>query len=278
MCLIIYTKSGNIPKKHLKHALYTNDDGWGYMFHDGKELIVRKGMTPKEFWNQWVADYHLRQKTRVLFHARIGTHGTVTEANCHPFKVGKKKLYMMHNGIITQHNDPHRLKNDTRMFIEEIVEGLPNNWMEFDSIKKIIAHYVGYSKLAFMDGRGKVLIINKKLGTEDNGIWYSHHNYKPWGFGIQAKPKGAYFKEKEKELEEDPVLETEEDVEAAIEAEIAKEEAEYWKEWDLKKEEKEIKLPVIDMAHAMALPSPSFGSFKPKKPKCTVANCNLQHG
>ena len=72
MCLIIYSPDGHIPRKHLKRGLESNPDGWGYMYAEAGEIVIRKGMTPKEFWAVWKVD---RPAGPVVWHARIGTHG-----------------------------------------------------------------------------------------------------------------------------------------------------------------------------------------------------------
>jgi hypothetical protein len=178
--MIIYTPDGNIPKGHLKRSLQANADGWGYIFiGNDRKAIIRKGLDTPDFWSAWIKDNKARQGKPLLFHSRFMTHGLYDVSNCHPFRIGRRKLWVMHNGIIADHADVKAEKSDTRMFIKDILEELPGNWLENDPIRALVAGYIGDSKLAFMDGHGEVTIINEHLGIWDNKRWYSNSGYLP---------------------------------------------------------------------------------------------------
>lgn len=175
MCIIIYSPTGSIPKKHLQRGLTVNPDGWGIMYPCDGQLVIRKGMTRQEFWAAW--------KTRpanvpVVFHARIGTHGTRGIENCHPFVV-RHDLAVAHNGVIHHHADVNSPLSDTRLFVRDMVQRLPHNFLEYQPIRRLLANYIGHSKLVFMDEDGDVDIINEGLGHWSNKRWYSNNSYQP---------------------------------------------------------------------------------------------------
>lgn len=196
MCLIIYTTDGNIPKSHLKRGLIANPDGWGYMYVDKRgKMHVHKGMKSKDFWKSWREEMTNRQGNKLLFHSRIMTHGIKALSSCHPFRIGKQDLYMMHNGIISEHAEYNSEKSDTQLFIRDIVEGLPHNWLSNELFVRLVSGYIGFSKLAFMDGHGNVRILNTDQGEWSRKRWYSNDSFKPsvadkWGYNV----KGEYIK------------------------------------------------------------------------------------
>lgn len=177
MCIIIYSPTGKIPKKQLTRSLTVNPDGWGFMFARNGQLIVRKGMASRHFWKAWREE---APTGPVVFHARIGTQGTRSEKNCHPFHVPNHEgVAVCHNGIIRQHCEKDSPANDTQLFNWEILAQLPPNFLDNEGIAALIADYVGYSKLVFMDANGRVDIINERFGLWSNGRWYSNKSYLP---------------------------------------------------------------------------------------------------
>lgn len=196
MCLIIHAPTGTIPKNHLKTALTNNPDGWGYMFLGDRGMVIRRGLWAASFWKHWKKDKKRAQGRDVLFHARFATHGTKSIANTHPFRVGGRKLWMMHNGVLDAHGDDEKDLSDTRHFMKTVLSPLPGNWLDNGAIRQLLAEYCVGSKLAFMDNRGQVTIINEGAGVVDNGRWYSNAGYKPYdyqstGMGFKAAPGWA---------------------------------------------------------------------------------------
>lgn len=182
MCIIIYSPDGHIPAHHLRRSLEANPHGWGLMVHDGDCVVVEKGMMPEEFWPIW----ETRPPGPVVFHARITSHGATDLDNCHPFEVPGHDLYMAHNGIIHECARKDTKLSDTRRFVRDILTELPVGFLECEAHRRLIAKFVGHSKLVFMDGDGKVTIINPELGhwyrPHHKGRmkrWYSNESYLP---------------------------------------------------------------------------------------------------
>lgn len=179
MCVIIYSPNGVIPNAHLSQSLSCNPDGWGYTFYSAKQkrVIARHGMTPAEFWKAWQADAKARKGRPTVFHSRIGTSGTKTTDNCHPFPIDNHDLWLFHNGIIHGYGDDK--VNDTRQFIDAVLVGLPRRWLECESIQLLVEAAIGYSKLVLMDAKGNVTVLNEHLGHWADGRWHSNASYLP---------------------------------------------------------------------------------------------------
>ena len=182
MCIIIYSPDGHIPAHHLRRSLEANPHGWGLMVHDGERTVVAKGMVPEEFWPVW----ETRPPGPVVFHARITSHGTTDLDNCHPFEVPGHDLHMAHNGIIHECARKDTKLSDTRRFVRDILTELPVGFLESEAHLRLIAKFVGHSKLVFMSGEGKVTIVNAELGhwyrPHHKGRmkrWYSNESYLP---------------------------------------------------------------------------------------------------
>jgi len=106
---------------------------------------------------------------------RIKTHGPVNLDNTHPFWVNEETV-MMHNGILTMMPDDKE-KSDTRIFIEEVLADLSNNWLDNAYITSMIEDSVGWSKFAFLTTDKSMLqqvyIINEDQGDIIDGMWFS---------------------------------------------------------------------------------------------------------
>lgn len=182
MCIAI-AKPGDalIPKETLETCFEANPDGAGYMFANkrNKEIVIKKGFfTFEDFWKEYQKD----QYRKCAIHFRIKTHGNTDEDNCHPFSVNKS-LAFIHNGIINNVDSTFdKTKSDTWHFNEAILKELPENFLYHSAIKDLIAHFIGYSKLVFLNSKGDFEIINPHLGTWNEKVWYSNNSFK-------SKPK-----------------------------------------------------------------------------------------
>lgn len=176
MCIIIYTPDGKIPRKHLQRSLQTNPDGWGFMFVREQQIVVRKGMSVREFWKVWREE---QPSGPTVFHSRIGTQGSKSIKNCHPFVVPNHNVAVVHNGILNQHCDENNPINDTQLFVWDVLANLPENFLRNEGILTMLSDYIRYGKLVFISTTGKVTIINENLGVWSNGRWYSNRSYLP---------------------------------------------------------------------------------------------------
>lgn len=185
MCIAIYqpTDTEDISKDRLYRCRQENPDGMGMMWVEGGQIkFVKQLKRFGKFYRRYLKVRELG--IDVVLHFRIGTHGANDIENCHPFMV-KPGLAFCHNGIITQHTPakilnkeaPIDLRSDTRLFNEEVLQKLPDEWQKNPGILKMLSDYVGYSKLVIMDLES-VYLVNDCLGVWDKGVWYSNDSYR----------------------------------------------------------------------------------------------------
>jgi hypothetical protein len=185
MCLIIDKPEGtSVPELWLHNAVLNNDDGWGVMWAEGGKVRVEKGFREKGLkkWAGRLTEQH------ALIHCRLSTSGKKSVENCHPYPAGNG-VWMMHNGIISipsQNED----WSDTKHFVEYCVKPMLAKYPGMYGtplFEGLLSYFVGNgNKLAFMNGKGEVQIVNKKQGVEKEGMWLSN------SFGIMAPSKLFY--------------------------------------------------------------------------------------
>jgi hypothetical protein len=65
------------------------------------------------------------------------------------------------------------------MFNETILKMIPNNFLNNTAMIAMIKEYIGNgSKLAFLNTKHEITIINESAGVWDDGVWYSNSGYK----------------------------------------------------------------------------------------------------
>lgn len=175
MCIAILNLTGKIDRDILQRCWNANKDGAGMAYlQNGKIQIFKVLNSFESFWNAYD-----KRRDKVtgpfMLHFRIKTHGLTNLDNCHPFKLSHNSA-MCHNGIISNEATDGQL-SDTRLFIQNVINGLPKSWLKNQSIIRLIEGYIGYSKLIILEGN-KWHIINEDMGTWDDGNWFSNDSYK----------------------------------------------------------------------------------------------------
>ena len=182
MCIIVAIPQGKqVTKQTLKRCWDNNPHGGGFMYSNSNKVIVNKEMASfKKYWKAFTQAKE-NHDTSFVCHFRISTHGKINETNCHPFLVNKN-LGFAHNGIIYAAPKSDNF-SDTYMFNEAILKHLPNNFLTNTAHVSLISQYIGSgSKLAFLNTKGEITIINDKAGVWDDGVWYSNTGYKAMNY------------------------------------------------------------------------------------------------
>jgi len=201
MCIIIAkNKKMRLPKdSELEEAFNNNHDGAGFMYTDNGRVIIDKGYMglPK-----FMARYHylcrkydnFKDKCLVI-HCRIGTDGSNTAKNTHPYALTKsiRKLHkehtsaevgIAHNGIIsdykpTESEQRHDI-NDTQNFIRLYMYNRYRFDKEFYARKfeRELINDLSWSKFAILDKNDNLYTI----GTfqTDNNLQFSNDSYIPY--------------------------------------------------------------------------------------------------
>lgn len=179
MCIIAAIPQGvQISKSILKRCWENNPHGGGFMYSDGHKVIIEKEMSSfKKYWKRFYEAKQRYHESAFVAHFRISTHGKINETNCHPFYVNKN-LGFCHNGVIYAAPKSDNF-SDTYMFNQVILKNLPQNFLSNTAHVNLIEQYIGNgSKLAFLNAKSDITIINEKAGVWDDGVWYSNSGYK----------------------------------------------------------------------------------------------------
>jgi len=194
MCIAI-AKIKNVATPSMnvfKNSFINNPDGAGIaVCRDGSNKVeVIKGlMTFKEF-KKTFHRLRITRKDSALFHFRIGTAGSNSMGNCHPFPLEKKasalkKLYyttdlaMVHNGILTVEEDKEQDFSDTQTYIAKTLAAsyVKDNLFTYPMFE-LIEDSIGYgNKFAFIKNNGVIFLMGTGW-TMDKGIHYSNTTYK----------------------------------------------------------------------------------------------------
>lgn len=179
MCIIAVNKKNKLSKEIVENCFENNDDGMGMLWTEDGELYSYKILDDVDtFYNEYSS---VRDKvdTPIVLHFRIGTSGPNDIDNCHPFFV-HEKLGFAHNGIINEFSFIGSDKSDTVLFNEAVLQNLKKSFINDDVICELIAGYIGSSKLAFLDTKGNIKIINEDLGDWelDDDTWFSNTTWR----------------------------------------------------------------------------------------------------
>lgn len=183
MCIAIMKPEGKVLSKELLATCYkSNPDGAGFAYINTdvmnvKRLIVYKSMDFESFYAQYERAIRTNPESKFLIHFRIGTHGVRNKTNCHPFYINKDMAFI-HNGIINS-VPKDSLISDTQVFNNLVLKKLPKGWESNEGITRMIADFIGYSKLITLDINNQATIINESLGHWYEGCWMSNRSYEP---------------------------------------------------------------------------------------------------
>jgi predicted glutamine amidotransferase len=213
MCIIIAkNKTNRLPsKKELEYCFDYNNDGAGFMYTDNGKVILDKGyMTKESFMARYKTlckKYNNFKDKCLVIHCRIGTAGTNSPQNTHPYALTKKinklhKTYtkasvgIAHNGIIMDYQ-PHDGKdiNDTQNFIRTYMVQRAKEDKEFykRQWERTQIEDITHSKFAILDKDDNLYLIG--VFTKEDNLLFSNSHYKPVSYSYYYKDnKGNYGK------------------------------------------------------------------------------------
>lgn len=179
MCVICYIPKGkNITKQNIKDMFFTNPDGAGFMYSNGKKVYFKKGFFDVDkFADEFLA---IPQSYERVAHFRIATSGGVKPANCHPFNItddfrkmsklgGITNKAFMHNGILPEYATS-KSYSDTMVFNKQLLSQIELTNSNLSFLEKGI----NSSKLAIMTPQ-KTFLLGK--WEEIDGVKYSNLNH-----------------------------------------------------------------------------------------------------
>lgn len=192
MCIIAIKSRGiDLPSEEVLQNMWkANKDGAGFMYPKNGAVHIKKGFMKyedfREELNKLEAECGLKDLPLIM-HFRITTHGGTKPENTHPFPVtdsvgmlkklnSTAKIGMAHNGIINIY--PREGISDTMEYdisqLAPLSRAMPTFYKDAN-IMKMISNAIGSSKMAFMDGQGKIYTIGSFV--EEGGMRYSNRSF-----------------------------------------------------------------------------------------------------
>lgn len=214
MCLLTFFPEGIQPDTDaLLRGSENNSDGHGYAIIINDRITVRKSMTAKPLIEEFANLRKQHPQGPALFHSRIGTGGTITKSNCHPFKVGgDPRTVVAHNGILPASVQPKKgdPRCDTRIFAQS---HLPYRNLNSTRSRNKLETWLAGDKLAVLtvnpNHQQSWYLLNEHLGEWDqDGVWYSNSSHsltygtKAYGYGWYSSNGREWVRQGYGELED----------------------------------------------------------------------------
>ena len=179
MCIIAIKAPGvQFPDIETVETMCDNNpDGFAVVWHSNRDRYSRvyRTMNRDKFLKRYkmIVRHHDYKTTSLYLHARIATHGSLKQSNCHGFVDTQTRLCFAHNGILGIKNRDDLTDSETFFrdyFIPTFRHG---GWHEAE---RLIKDTIGYSKFVFMDGDGGLRYFGNYIKGDD-GVLYSNGSY-----------------------------------------------------------------------------------------------------
>jgi predicted glutamine amidotransferase len=200
MCLLIVKPAFKaLNRETINNAInstYSNPDGFGIAYIEKGRLKTYKTLKLKDFENKL---FSLEgNKSPMLIHTRLATHGSISTGNCHPFTLDNQYA-IAHNGVLSMKYINNKTV-DTLQFIEKDLKYCIK-LIDSQATIKLMEKTIGkHNKIAILNtDTQKITILNEKSGFWDGACWYSNDSYKMDDFGI-SQDLLAYATRWEEEL------------------------------------------------------------------------------
>lgn len=194
MCIVVVSPKGqDFPSvEKIQNCVRTNPDGFAMSWNERGKVKAYKTMDANaiiDFYKKFIAK-HNPKTTGLVFHARIATHGSKNIKNCHCWI--SDGLSFAHNGILDVANRGDMTDSET--FFQDIFLPIYRS-CGWDGARKAINACIGYSKFAFINGKGDTWGFGNF--KECDGNYYSNDSHKSWEEKYPAfKPysiRGKYY-------------------------------------------------------------------------------------
>lgn len=176
MCIIcIKTKGIDFPSvERVQNMCDNNGDGFAMCYYTNKKVKIFKTLSKKEFMSKYDEVRKLdKDKTSLIIHTRIKTHGTMKIENCHCWRDKSTGFVFAHNGILSIANRDDMTDSET--FFRDIFIPIYKS-QGWEGAKKAINAIISSSKFAFMSKNGDIISFGKYIDGGD-GCFYSNSTY-----------------------------------------------------------------------------------------------------
>ena len=172
MCIIICKPAGvKLPPMAILNRCATlNPHGFGFATKDR----IYKTLSFEEFKR---ALKTIRKEETAILHFRYATHGSVKEANCHPFRDDETGVSFAHNGILNI--EPYEDMTDSETaFRGLLVPKIKRHGLDSKEHIDAVYRVIGGSRFAFIDSKGEYRLYGSFI--QHRGCWYSNRNFVPY--------------------------------------------------------------------------------------------------
>ena len=183
MCLLTYYPSDVQPDTAaLRNGADINNDGHGFAIVSRGQLIIGHGMDADTMINKFARLRAKHHSGPALFHSRMGTGGTVSRFNCHPFRIGgDKRTIVAHNGVLPYVLHPRKgdKRCDTRIMATDMLKGMDLGDADY---RDRLASFIGKgNRLVILTVNpaydSSSYLINGHTGVWEGETWYSNRDY-----------------------------------------------------------------------------------------------------
>lgn len=189
MCVIIYRPAEHkLSLTTLDNCMDDNPDGWGLMWSENGQVVVRKGREMRDFWPA----YREAGVRDLGIHFRFRTHGSVSDDQAHPYVVfnGNQRhqpLWLMHNGVFNHVKMHDETRSDTEHWIEQILRPIlgpePELWGN-ETFWDMIKEDTRGSRLLMLNGRGEWAFTGQWEQHEGCHFSNTYSVYGSWKSGM----------------------------------------------------------------------------------------------
>lgn len=158
------------PKAIIERCARLNPHGFGFATKDR----IYKTLDYMDFCNMLKS---IKRHEAAIIHFRYATHGSIKEANCHPFRDEETGISFAHNGVLNI-TPIYDMTDSETAFRTRIVPTIREHG--FGSDEFIIENHniIGGSRFAYIDKDGNYSLYGPFV--HHKGCWYSNRNFLPY--------------------------------------------------------------------------------------------------
>lgn len=174
-------------REDIETACANNPDGFGFAIRIDDNIITSRGLNADKVIDKFFTIKEAYPDSDAMFHARLATHGTINNENCHPFRVANdRRLVLAHNGILPMQVPIKGNRSDTRIFADDILPAMGIEILDNYSDRLALEDWLGNNKIVIMSThpalKQNYYILNEKEGMDNDGVWYSNCSYQPYTY------------------------------------------------------------------------------------------------
>ena len=186
MCVAILKPLGmRLPSQDVLHDCWiANSDGAGIAIShaDSKRVDIEKGFMVWGDCKDYLKTLRDIENCAIALHFRIGTHGGISAANCHPFPLVADRTALqslriiyhtavIHNGVFRLPADrmPHADMSDTAHAVAEMAKTSPERWWQGNQA------VVAGNKLCVLRPHGRYSLLGEWKASK--GCFFSNLNH-----------------------------------------------------------------------------------------------------